>query len=272
MKTVCSIYFSPTGNTKRIIEGFLFGQNEINYISFDITLYRKRQELVESIASLDVKPDYWIIGCPVYSGCVPELMIEQIKKLNGKNIPTLVLVTYGNKSYGISLKQLNRELERQNFSIVGMGAFIGEHSYSEKFSIAKNRPDDFDLKVANKYGGKIFNTPQLKPLENSINGKIDFVAKIMPNGGPKPFVKSELCINCQICVENCPKELIDAKTKIFKDTESNEQCLSCMSCVKKCPVKAREYIIPQPVEYLLDKLYFKKSRKVRKEPFMIFRA
>jgi len=270
MKTVCSIYFSPTGNTKRIIEGFLESQNEINYISFDITLNLKREELVESIDSLDIKPDYWIIGCPVYLGRVPDILIDQIKKLNGNNIPTMVLVTYGNKSYGISLIQLYSELKLRNFSIVGMGAFIGEHSYSEKFHIAKNRPDINDIEVAKDYGSKLFNTPLFKLLENSINGKIDFVAKIMPNGGPKPFVKSEICINCQTCVLNCPKDLIDTKTKMFKDIESDKQCLSCMSCVKKCPVKARDYNILQPVEYLLDKLYFNKSKKERKEPVVIF--
>ena len=269
MITVYSIYFSPTGNTKRIIDGLLNIQEDINLIPFDITLNHNRQELVESIVSLDVKPDYWIVGCPVYSGRVPDLVIEQIKKLNGNNIPTIALVTYGNKSFGIALKQLYNELELRNFSIVGLGAFIGEHSYSKKFHVAENRPDIFDLKLASDYGNTLFKKPQLKLPENSINGKIDFVAKIMPSGGPKPFVKSNLCLNCQICVKNCPLDLIDIKTKMFKDAKSKKQCLSCMSCVKKCPENARDYKISQPVEYLLDKFYFNKSKKERKEPFII---
>ena len=269
MRTICSIYFSPTGNTKRIIDEFLNNQEEINHISFDITLKHIRQGLVELIDSLGVKPDYWIVGCPVYSGRVPDLVLEQIKKLNGNNIPTIALVTYGNKSYGIALKQLNSELQLQNFSIVGLAAFIGEHSYSEKFHIAKNRPDIFDLKVANKYGNTFLNTSQLKLQENCINGKIDFVAKFMPSGGPKPFVKTKICINCQICIESCPLGLIDTKTKTYKDVKSNKQCISCMSCVKRCPVKARDYNIPQIVEFLLDKFYFNKSKKERKEPFVL---
>ena len=270
MKTVISIYFSPTNNTRRIIEEFLINQEKINHISFDITLKHKRQELVESIDSLDVKPDYWIIGCPVYFGRVPDLVMEQIKKLNGDDIPTIALVTYGNKSYGIALKQLYHELELRNFNIVGLAAFIGEHSYSQKFHIAENRPDIFDLKQVGNYGNALFQKSQFKLPPNSINGKTDFIAKIMPGGGPKPFIKPNLCLNCQICVKSCPQDLIDEKTKMFKTTKYKKQCLSCMSCVKKCPGKARDYKIFQPVEYLLDKLYFNKSEKERKEAFIIY--
>ena len=269
MNTICSICFSPSGNTKKIIHELLQKQEEIKHISFDITLKQPRQDLVEAIHSLNVKPDYWIIGCPVYYGRIPALVIEQIQKLNGSNIPTLALVTYGNKSYGIALNQLQKELQKQNFKVVGLGAFIGEHSFSGKFHIAENRPDHFDIKRIHDFGKTLFSTPHSNLDKDCIKGKIDFVARIMPAGGPKPFVNSEQCIHCQICVKNCPLDLIGSDTKMYKDMKSEKKCLSCMSCVKRCPENARNYTLPKVIEFILNRFYFNKSKKERKEAFML---
>ncbi|MDD4028246.1 MAG: RnfABCDGE type electron transport complex subunit B [Caldisericia bacterium] len=67
-----------------------------------------------------------------------------------------------------------------------------------------------------------------------------------------PFVNTELCTGCGLCVEKCPREII----KLFPDTKrvlclcSNHDtgsyvrkackvgCISCGLCVKKCPEKA----------------------------------
>ena len=64
-------------------------------------------------------------------------------------------------------------------------------------------------------------------------------------------------------------DIIDRKTKTFKNHESNKSCLSCMSCVKRCPMGAKDYTIPKIVEVLLDKIYFKRSQMERKEPFLL---
>jgi ferredoxin len=269
MIKVNAIFFSPTGNTRKIINQLVTGHGNVNFTSFDVTRSWDRKKMVSTMNRDKDDPDFWLIGSPVYSGQLPELFVEQIKKLNGKNINTLAIVTYGNKSYGIALKELCKVLVGCNFNVVGLGAFVGEHSYSEKFHVAVNRPDILDLTTASSYGKSFFTSKHSKINENSIDGNIDFIARVMPKGGPKPFLKKELCVGCQTCVINCPVSVIDSESKSFKNNESEKLCLSCMSCVKKCPKKARTYKILWPLELLLNRYYFNSAKIERKDPILI---
>lgn len=268
METVYSICFSPTGNTTRIIQALLGNNSNITSRSFDITLRTHRQEFLEAFDSLECVPDYWVIGCPVYSGQIPTLVSDVIKRLNGKHIPTIGLVTYGNKSFGIALEQLRHELLLRNFRVVALGAFVGEHSYSKIFKVACQRPDSKDYKKTQTIGSALFAHEYRQLVALPIHSKIDLIAKLMPDSGPKPFVIPALCVNCQVCVKHCPVDAINSNSKMFKSGMAKEQCISCMSCVKKCTQQARSYDIPQPVKYLLEQFYFKRAKSHRKEPFV----
>jgi ferredoxin/protein involved in ribonucleotide reduction len=269
MITVVGIYFSPTGNTKKIITRMVSSRKGINFIPLEITLQNSRDRVIERLSLLKSQPDYWIIGMPVYSGKIPEIVKSTLNNLNGNNIPTIGLVTYGNKSYGASLNQINIILGKQNFKVIALGAFIGEHSYSEKFHVAENRPDTLDLVNAQNFGKTIFESNLSEIHEKYINGTIDLVAKLMPDKGPKPFVNLELCNNCNVCVKNCPVNALDENTKMYISKKTKEDCLGCMSCVKKCARKARFYDMPFPVGYLLNRCYFKNTRSMRKEPTLL---
>lgn len=269
MKTIICLYFSPTGNTKTIVKSLFQYDNKIKLIEFDLTLKNQRESITRFINSNNQSPDYFVIGSPVYSGKLPEIVVETLKTINGSNVSTLGIVTYGNKSYGIALSQLKNLLVKQNFNTVALGAFIGEHSFSGKFHIAENRPNKFDVKQAGLFGESVFKSDLTYLSNESYDNKIDFIAKISPQKGPKPLLDSKQCFDCSICVNNCPVEVIDVNTKMFKNKKSKKECLGCMSCVKKCPNNARSYNIPSVMEYFLNNFYFKKSKIEEKSPIMI---
>ena len=51
-----------------------------------------------------------------------------------------------------ALVELEDILEKNGFSILAGGAFIGEHSYTRK--VGTNRPDSNDLDIAFNFGKK----------------------------------------------------------------------------------------------------------------------
>ena len=55
----------------------------------------------------------------------------------------------------------------------------------------------------------------------------------------EPFTINERCIECRICEEVCPKQIV----KIYhrKPVWDEEKCSMCMSCLNLCPKKAIEF-------------------------------
>lgn len=55
----------------------------------------------------------------------------------------------------------------------------------------------------------------------------------------EPFTINDRCIECRICEEVCPEQII----KIYhrKPVWDEEKCSMCMSCINLCPKKAIEY-------------------------------
>lgn len=270
MQTIAAIYFSPTGNTKKIIHAMLPGDKNIQIHHFNISLKPTREKFKRTLADLKISPDFWIFGSPVYSGQLPVLFKQNITDIQGEGRPAAGIVTYGNKSYGIAPSQMQGLLIRNGFNVIALAAFIGEHSYCEKFHVGLQRPNGKDLQIAKHFGQKIFYSSYLHTKNLKLNGKIDFTAKLMPEGGPKPFVNPNLCKDCRICINNCPTQAIDPETKNFKNTTAKKECISCMSCVKRCPVNASSYHIPFFMRYLLDRVYFRKAKKINRTPVVVY--
>lgn len=128
------------------------------------------------------------------------------------------------------------------------------------------RPDRLDIQRAGQFGQKVLNPGMNHHPQLSLNGHIDVVARLMPEGGPKPFVDAGLCRDCRICVTHCPVNAIDPETKSWLDNRAIKRCISCMSCVKRCPAKARSYRIPSLLQFLLDRFYFKAAKTAYREP------
>ena len=55
----------------------------------------------------------------------------------------------------------------------------------------------------------------------------------------EPFVVTDKCIECRICEDICPEQII--KVYHRKPVWDEERCSMCMGCLELCPKQAIEY-------------------------------
>jgi ferredoxin len=267
ISSVTTIYFSPTGTTKKIINAIVKGMGIANDKIIDITLHKVRDD-----ESPLIDGDIVLIGVPVYEEKIPEIVYPFLADLKGNGKPVVLIGVYGNIGEGIVLNELDFIAQKSGFKVVAAGAFIGEHSFStKKRPIAQNRPNKDDLNKAEQFGKsimeKIQNINSLKDVSLKIpKGKLPLIAKVVPKNSARLFTKTPLadlskCSRCNICVKLCPMSAIDKETLEIDE----EKCIRCFSCVKRCPKKARE--IRYKHRFLVTNVLAIKSRDI-KEPKM----
>jgi Heterodisulfide reductase, subunit A and related polyferredoxins len=265
ISSVTSIYFSPTGTTKKIINSIIKGMGTVDNQIIDLTLPKARAAGIPLIDG-----DIVLIGVPVYEEKIPEILYSFLDKLKGNGNPVVLIAVYGNIGDGITLNELEYIAQKSNFKVIAAGAFIGEHSFStEEMPIAKNRPSYEDLNKAEEFGKNIIkkmqNINSLQDVSLIIpQGKLPLMAKIVPKNSARiltktPFADLSKCNHCNVCVKLCPMSAIDKDTLKIDE----QQCLRCFCCVKRCPKNARR-IIYKP-KFLVSKVLAMKNR-IEKEP------
>ena len=229
------VYYSATETTTKLVSALSREiSGEVIFSRVDMTSYKK---------VLPSKADLIIFASPVYGYRIPSRIMKcfEIKCTRGKQI--VGVAVYGNMSYGASLKQYRELSRKHNCSLIGVGAFIGEHTYSlEEASISRCRPNEKDLEQAKLFGLAI---------QDKVNRRIATEVKIpntifplfiekFPENMIKAVVKKPIiqgdCNRCGLCARSCPTKAIDYKTLII----DNKKCIRCFSCVKKCNRKARK--------------------------------
>lgn len=257
------ITFSPTGTTNQIANAFAEGIGE-DAKHIDLTAPENRTKRIA------VNGDLVVLAAPVYGERIPSLYWNTIDQLEGRDTPLVGLAVYGNIGFGIGLVQFADYAKAHGFRLVGLGAFVGEHSYSnETINVGYGRPDAGDLQDASEFGKLIrekllcgdFSYPDVpKPSVPK------FVTKF-PDMGTRvlikqPSVDPALCVNCGICVSACPVGAIDAETLAI----TAKNCLRCYACVKKCPKNARRAAF----RFAPFRKIFANAGKKHKENLMLF--
>lgn len=261
LKTVTLAYFSPTGTTKKVLEGITetIGANSVRHI--DLT----RPEILSKEIP-GIKEGLAILGAPVYAGRIPPEAEERFRKLKGNDIPAVVIALYGNREYEDALIELRDIAVRQGFKPVAGGVFIGEHSFStEKMPIAAGRPDGQDIEIARDLGQKI--AVKMKEIEKpaditelSVPGTIPYRERVHHDNIP-PETDNKYCMKCQACVGACPTAAVTFNGEVITDADS---CILCCACVKYCPTGARQLHNPM-IERILERLLSRAANE-RKEP------
>ncbi len=260
---VRSLYFSPTGTSKKIVEAIAAGcregggheQSNLTYpTSFD-TLECKADELV-------------IIGVPVYAGRVAPLAVERLKTIQGNGAAAVLVVLYGNREFEDALVELHDLAREIGFQPVAGSAFIGEHSFSTRdLPIADGRPDGDDLRAAKAFG-EIIVGHLAEMAEDSLNplvvpGNVPYKDGM----GPLPFSPSfnvGMCTGCGFCIETCPSGAISLEGELQVDAEL---CIFCCACVKSCPEGAVTVEAPPLKE---KTVWLHENCKKRKDPQLFF--
>ena len=224
--SVYSMYFSPTGGTKKVMD-LLAGQLG-EYTVIDLC---SREEDFGKFQF--EKDDVCLIGVPSYGGRVPETALERIRRMKAGNAAAVLVAVYGNRAYDDTLLELEEEALKAGYRVIAAVAAVAEHSIMHEF--AKGRPDSADEEELAGFAAEI-----KKRLEE---GSQTLQSKLPGNhpyreykGVPlKPSAGKE-CNKCGLCARECPTGAIPEADPSKTDTD---QCISCMRCISICPNQAR---------------------------------
>ena len=221
-----SIYFSPTGGTKKVAD----------IIAANLTGEYKEIDLCKDIEPMRIgKEDICLISVPSYGGRVPETALDRLKKIDGNGAVAVLNCVYGNRAWEDTLTELQDVLESIGFTCVAAVAAVAEHSIFRQF--ASGRPDTEDA-------------AELGTFAAQIQVKLDRGETAMPelagshgtykeyNGTPFKPEGDERCTGCGLCADECPVCAIDPQEPSSND---KEKCISCMRCISICPTHARDF-------------------------------
>jgi ferredoxin len=229
------IYYSPTGNSKKIIEGVAKGLGVKDTKNVDLT------HPEASSKSIDIPPDTLaVIAVPVYSGRVPPVAAQRLRNVKGNGSPAVVIAVYGNRAYEDALIELRDIATEQGFKVISAAAFVGEHSFSTEVApIAQGRPDAEDLEKAKSFGGQVKAKLDgaASPVEVAVPGNRPYRER-NPSIPRVPETSPDACTLCGACEEACPTKAIKVTDKVETTKDS---CTACSACIKACPTGARAW-------------------------------
>lgn len=239
------VYFSPTGTTKKVLQGIARGLDPQTVELIDVTPPEARQK--PFLASGD---DLLVIGVPVYRGRVPPLVSEWLNSIQAHDTPTVCVVVYGNRAFDDALLELKDIVAKRGCLPVAGGAYIGEHSFSDSGApIAPGRPDEDDLRHAEGFGREI--REKLLSMSGASQVSDLHVPGTFPYGGSTEVFGADFiaigdfCERCGTCAEVCPVGIIDPEDGSITDYR---KCIACCACIKTCPHDARTMKSAGPVK------------------------
>lgn len=256
MKNIHLFYFSPTHTTKKTVQAIGKGF-ECEVIDHNLTFACDSNEEF-SLGENDLA----IVGVPVYAGRVPEIATNILKRVHGDKTLATAVVVYGNRAYEDALLELKNILKDNNFNVIAGGAFIGEHSYTNK--VGTKRPDANDLEIATNFGKKIAELIETNSYKTDIDVPGNFPYRDgMPKMNFAPMANDN-CVYCRKCYFSCPTGAINKRKP---DVVEVEKCIRCYACIKACTFDARA-IPNNPLEKIVK--FLETSCTERKEPELFY--
>lgn len=107
----------------------------------------------------------------------------------------------------------------------------------EKICILTEEGEISMEEAVEKYGNKDYNVDRRK-VRSTMWNQLDFLMKPFQK---KPYILTEKCRKCGVCVESCPvegKALSFEKGKNHPPVYHYRKCIRCFCCQEMCPFQA----------------------------------
>ncbi|HEX3046247.1 MAG TPA: 4Fe-4S dicluster domain-containing protein [Bacillota bacterium] len=261
IKRVVTVYFSPTGATKKAVLAFAAGTG-LPVEEIDLTLPKNRKGFTRAFT----KNELLIAALPVYAGRLPMYLDDFFDGLKSDGTPAVAAVSFGNREYDDAIIELTMGLEKCGFSVKAAATFIGQHNFSSK--IATGRLDAGDIATIIDFGKRT-----AQSLMSGASGALNFKGTYPytasgydpaipgPNPTRPPVLTGSECNGCGLCADTCPWSSIDNRD--FK-TINHDKCFRCFHCVKICPAHAKKVTDEKWLAFLPT--FEAKLNATRKEP------
>lgn len=242
MPTCHILHFSPTGGVERVAR--LVGETVAQTLGMEAIPCDLAAPHV--VWPEFVVGDVVLLAAPVYGGRLPGFLAARLQELRplaeGKQLPAIALVVYGNRAFEDALLELADKATACGLLVMAGMSAVAEHSMCR--SVAAGRPDAEDAATLRDLGRQAAEHLRAAPVP----------APRLP--GQRPYrqwqamqiapTASVACTACGLCAARCPAQAIDPAQP---QTSDRERCILCMRCVKICPAHARA--LPAPVMALL---------------------
>lgn len=252
IEKIWAMYFSPTGNSKKISKGLGEALSEslnapLEYIDITSPAARRKPCIFK-------RNELLIITFPVYAGRLPNKIAPYITDMiQGDMTKLIATVSYGNRNYDDALSEMVYECGQKGFITIGGAAVPSQHAFSHK--LAFRRPNDDDMNQLVAYAKKL--ADEIENADDSDEIKAKEIPGNMPpgpyykplqvNGEPAIFLKAKpktyytLCDGCGECYRVCPMNAISIDDfRVVTGT-----CIKCQACIKNCHNCAKYFDDPQ---------------------------
>lgn len=231
------IYFSLTGNTRKIAHAIHSGINQ-HVDRCDITTMKKFHP--GKVAEYD----FVALGSPVWGGVPPHVMrfVKEIPSESEMRKHIVLFCTHGawpERFY----PPLIDELTKKGFIVIGVRNWYASvyRPASPKPYPTDGHPDEVDLREAEEFGRE---TSELSRLIYEGTARVPVLPrmKMVPRNTfvrPAPVLHREKCHypECRICMDHCPLGGIDLSKE---EPVFAKPCVTCYFCEMICPYGAVE--------------------------------